>query len=69
MRKPVVRISDQVYETNRVVPPQEIAKGSNFGFTNKKVEGLYYPCSKNKAVVLAESPSFVFVFTLKNGVS
>ena len=37
----------------------------DFGFTNKKVEGLYYPCSKNKAVVRAGSLFFVLVFTLK----
>ena len=58
--KPVVRISDQVRNK-----PSCTATGQNFGFTNNKVEGLYYPCSKNKAVVRVGSPFCVLAFTLK----
>ena len=59
MRKPVVRIFYQVYETNRAVPPQEIARGSKFWI---------YECTihvvKTKQLFEREA-SFFFVFTLK----
>ena len=41
MRKSVLGVSDQV-----CVQPQEMARGLKFCI--KEVEGLYYPCSKNK---------------------
>ena len=41
----------------------------NFVYTNKKVEGLYYPCSKIKAVVRVGSLFLWLCFHIKNGVS
>ena len=45
MRKPVFGVSDQAY-TNRAVHSQKMARGLKFWI--EEVEGLYYPCSKNK---------------------
>ena len=48
MRKPTFW-SPTWSDTNQAVQPQKLARGLKFRI--KEVDGLYYPCSENKALI------------------